>query len=87
MLGMPSEAVLAQIGMLADSSAPMVSAVSAEVRRFQRAVGMSTWDVITAHNRCRDPVGTDPKRGLPAWAAAGLGPGDAAGLKKRPWWC
>ena len=33
----------------------MESYVSAEVRRFQRAVGMSMWEVVMAHNRLSAP--------------------------------
>ena len=51
MLGMPSAAVLTAIQGLPDADAQMESAVAAEVRRFHRAVGMSTWEVIMAHNR------------------------------------
>ena len=29
----------------------MKGAVGAELRRLQRAIGMSTWDIMTAHNR------------------------------------
>ena len=51
MLGMPSAAVLVGIQALPDATANMSGYVSAEVRRFHRAIGMSTWEVITAHNR------------------------------------
>ena len=51
MLGMPSPSVLAAVQALPDSAASMEGAVAAEVRRFHRAVGMSTWEIVMAHNR------------------------------------
>jgi len=51
MIGMPSSKLLKDIVEMKGSDAPMMSSMSAEVRRFQRAVGMTTWEIITGHNR------------------------------------
>jgi len=80
MLGMPSVALLADIRELDGSEASMMSSVSAEVRRFQRAVGMTTWEIITAHNRGILPQDGTREGALRNWMAGGLGVGDAAPL-------
>jgi len=57
MVGMPSKDLLGQLTALPGCDAKMEGFMSAEVRRFQRAVGMSMWEVVMAHNRCVDPRG------------------------------
>jgi len=78
MLGMPSGPLLNDIMALRESHVMMESAVSAEVRRFQRAVGMTSWDIITAHNRSSLPADTTREGAIRNWATGGLGTGDAA---------
>ena len=62
----------------------MMSSVSAEVRRFQRAVGMTSWEIITAHNRGILPQDGTREGAMRNWMAGGLGVGDAAPLVEPP---
>jgi hypothetical protein len=84
MVGMPSRTLLEAILALPGANAKMESYVSAEVRRFQRAVGMSMWEVVMAHNRCVDPKAAGPDergngQGPDEPADPGTPPGGAGG--------
>jgi len=72
MVGMPSRSLLDAIRALPGIDIKMDSYVSAEVRRFQRAVGMSMWEVVMTLNRCVDPKVVLPEdggnaQGPPRW--------------------
>jgi len=51
MVGMPSASVTQVIDTSILSNLSMRGYVAAELRRLQRAIGMSTWDIMTCHNR------------------------------------
>ena len=76
MVGMPSRNLLEAILALPGANA--------KIRRFQREVGMSMWEVVMAHNRCVDPKAAGPdERGNShdpdAPADPGTPPGGAGG--------
>jgi len=51
MVGMPSPGVTQIINESILNTLGMRGFVAAELRRLQRAIGMSTWDIMTCHNR------------------------------------
>jgi hypothetical protein len=51
MVGMPSSGVTQIINESILNTLGMRGYVAAELRRLQRAIGMSTWDIMTCHNR------------------------------------
>jgi hypothetical protein len=51
MVGMPSPGVTQLINDSTLINLGMRGYVAAELRRLQRAIGMSTWDIMTSHNR------------------------------------
>ena len=51
MVGMPSPVVTQIINESILNTLGMRGYVAAELRRLQRAIGMSTWDIMTCHNR------------------------------------
>jgi len=84
MIGMPSSKLLKDIVEMKGSDAPMMSSMSAEVRRFQRAVGMTAWEIITGHNRGVLPLDLTREGAIRNWVAGGLGVGDAVPLAEPP---
>ena len=50
MVGMPSSKVMEVLRALPDFSAKFSGSVSAEIKRLHRAIGMSTWEIVMAHN-------------------------------------
>ena len=50
MVGMPSAGVMAVLRALPDFTARFSGSVAVETRRLHRAIGMSTWEIVMAHN-------------------------------------
>ena len=50
MVGMPSDSVRLELKKHPDWSAQFSGSVAAEIRRLHRAIGMSTWEIVMAHN-------------------------------------
>ena len=50
MVGMPAESVRLELKELPDWGARFSGSVAAEIRRLHRAIGMSTWEIVMAHN-------------------------------------
>ena len=50
MVGMPSREVMGVLRALPDFSAKFSGSVSSEIKRLHRAIGMSTWEIVMAHN-------------------------------------
>jgi len=57
MLGMPSAQVMSVLSCTMLQDLGMHGSVSAELRRLQRAIGMSTWEIITRHNQLVGSLG------------------------------
>jgi len=76
MVGMPSAGVMAVLRALPDFVARFSGSVAAEIRRLHRAIGMSTWEIVMAHN----VAAGDPRASTQPEFLAGPDPADEAAL-------